>query len=225
MGNISCCNVVEKKLTKFFRNWGHLVSKKPLWFIISSLLFGIITGIFMFRLESETGTEELYAPSNSLSSNNGDKYKDTWQLFEDFARTNDIMYTDNDRNVYTLDDLIYLLSIHKQLSNIEIEYEGNLYKYSDICTKNIEGQCNANNVLEFWLYDENILLSTFNDTQLTYPEAFSFWSSINKVTLLMCGEPVGIELQNYTTIIDVPFTFVIWYVMDILKIYIKNIET
>ena len=57
----------ERYLAKRFNKWGRFVARHPGFVIIGSLLFAVVTSLFIFNIKDETRTEYLYAPQVKLS--------------------------------------------------------------------------------------------------------------------------------------------------------------
>eukprot|EP01084_Bolivina_argentea_P078406 142259_1 len=205
MRNCRKCKIAslcDKCLIIVFRAWAKFVSSHPIITIILSTIFAGSTIYFVFDLETEDSLEELYVPKNTESWNNKEKYRSTWGRYDnDDYRWNNIIFTKHNKNVYTMDNLLELFTIHQLITNnMTFTYQDQTYNYADICYKQ-DNKCYTRCILEFYNFNASTIRNTFSLDQsknfLTYPFDYSkYHDELVLMTEFIGQTPQSIPIQN-----------------------------
>eukprot|EP01084_Bolivina_argentea_P160138 278870_1 len=202
--NTSC---IEHLLNKIFNKWGIFVSKHPLITIILSLILACTLSIFTFFIQSETDIENLFAPKGTISFNNYNKYKQTWQNYEDNIGTNNIIVSDKhnpSENILTTQHLLLFHKIYQDIINIEIDYNNTKYKYNDICYRYENGNCQTRSILELYQYNATIIQQQFNPINIKYPTTYSSYSYKQLFLPLVLGQNISTQMIDISNDINTP---------------------
>ncbi|XP_033751243.1 patched domain-containing protein 3-like [Pecten maximus] len=143
---------VELRIARAFILYGRLISKRPWFAIIFSLVLNGILGINIYWLSHDTNLERLYNPSNSEADRNR---LEAQQIFPDASGTNFEHHSLNDLGLYgevivrpkTADNILnqtYIEDIRKLfviVRNITVTSDdGEVHNYESLCARR-NGDC------------------------------------------------------------------------------------
>jgi Niemann-Pick C1 protein len=150
-------------LNSFFRRHGQFVARHPFHIIILSVLFTAVCSLFITQLTINTQPEKLWVPPNSIAATNK-AYFD--QVFGPFYRVEQLIITStlqNNNPILTKSNLIAVLNLQDQISNLTVEYNNRTYQLRDLCYRPVLGQgCIVESVLGYWKDDLQRLLKEKN---------------------------------------------------------------
>ena len=194
---------IEHGLVFIAKKWGYFVAKHPLPVILSSLVLAVIMSIGVIFIQNETDTLELYAPRESISYDNNERYEDSWGLYQDSIRTQQIYVTPKNnanlksqQNIFTAEYLIEFLKIHEEVASLEVTDSGTSYSFYDLCYEYKNGNCDLRSILAFYDFNQTQIQFGFNDTKILYPSQFSPYSDTPQLMVVLLGQNITLNAQN-----------------------------
>lgn len=154
---------IEKGLRRLFKWYGRFIARYPWPFIIIPVCMGLALGIGVFtHFTTEKDIETLYGPERTYSRRNRLIIEDLFSSVRDenmlqrhrIRSTNWgrlIVTPETGDNVLETSTMEDVLRLHENVMNVSIQYDGDHFKYKDLCMK-WKGKCHRNEILELINY-------------------------------------------------------------------------
>ena len=140
----------------YFYKHGAFVARHPLRVALLALLlaFACIPGVFL--LESESEGEKLWAPQNTRSFKERDRFRETFSSSLTRGAVVMLANQDTEGNVVTRDNLLKWLDIHEELG--DVTYDGE-FDFERLCERQA-GACVVTSVLDYFAFNRTLIETT-----------------------------------------------------------------
>ena len=210
--------IVQETVSKAFGHWGVFVAHRPCLTILMSIALAILLTAFVLLMETNDDTVDSWAPDNSITFANYKEYQSTWALYEDEIYSNMLIVSLKDNpsgNVLNEETLILLLKLYDAINEIEVEHDGSIYTYQHICARYKNGNCKTVSILDLFHYDLDTITSTYNNSQITYPTAYSPYSFEDIYVPLVLGQDIQTEVIDTAYVTTTASSFQMFFYIDI----------
>ena len=154
------CKIVDKWLTSVFLKFGRVIGNNPGYFVIIPLLISIIFATGLQRIVYQDDPEYLFSPVDGRSKDERAlinslfpmNYSDNFNLgrITHKGRFGRLIVVANDGGSILRQSIFdQIARLDQAVKNFTIEYDDELYTFSDLCAKASTGKCPENDILDF----------------------------------------------------------------------------
>ena len=192
MAFFSC---IDKALVKFFYGYGKTIARKPLIFLLASLVVAIGLGLGVMLIHFETDVLYLFTPDQSQARDDGEVLYDLFPVdYDEFYQSrgkgisdqgaNIIIQPNIGSNVLEEEIISEILRFDEGVKNISVLNASNsmlTYMYQNLCAMRL-GECLSNPVLQAYMYNAK----SVTKVNMTYPFHF-----LSETSAIFTGASLG----------------------------------